>query len=524
MIDSKPVIAFLSGGPYTFFSVEKYQRRYVWTKQQCQELWDDIITQTKIDSMYGHYISNIITYNDGNIIQIVDGQQRLITISLILAAIRNYIINEKINDTENLKDRVYTALRDSVTERLRITVKSCDYDEFVSIINNDNNKLKSLSGNIKRAYEQLYKNVREFKDVSLLHNAIKKLTMKEDQANSQLEANCVFARLNSTGKQMCSGDIINSEIYYNIVKIGDDQKTNSLTERVTNIFNSIDSICESTDLFFNLFLYSQGINSTLKYTHDKFREWISKLNIENAIFIIEEFVDFYKNLTGSQKIDYIIKSGFNNISFKKLYIDLLYKNKDLRISTTEKCQVLHIAESIIIRRIINGNTQADNQIFNGLIDKTKNQTGNFVDNFKINAIERSKSLTTSLPPDEYLKSKILQREFKDSNDIKIILNRINNYLNNNENYLIDAIELEHILPKKGNIHNKYLNNIGNLTLLAKSNNASIKDNDFTSKKIIYNKSTIKLNDYFYSIDEWNEIEIIKRCEYISNLIFEYWKL
>ncbi|GAA8010659.1 hypothetical protein HpCS36_05830 [Helicobacter pylori] len=84
-----------------------YQRVYSWEKKQCQQLWDDIIKVGGDDKMNGHFIGSIlyvldsITHSD-NTLLIIDGQQRLTTITLLLTALRNHLSDEaKRKEIEN---------------------------------------------------------------------------------------------------------------------------------------------------------------------------------------------------------------------------------------------------------------------------------------------------------------------------------------------------------------------------------------------------------------------------------------
>ncbi len=77
-----------------------YQRLYSWEKEQCKQLWDDIIKIGGNDKMDWHFIGSILYVLDGpystsyNKILIIDGQQRLTTITLLLIALRNHLSDE----------------------------------------------------------------------------------------------------------------------------------------------------------------------------------------------------------------------------------------------------------------------------------------------------------------------------------------------------------------------------------------------------------------------------------------------
>ncbi len=82
------------------FVIPIYQRVYSWEKEQCKQLWDDIVKTGGNDQMNGHFIGSIVFVQDDiyttshNEFLIIDGQQRLTTITLLLTALRDHLNDE----------------------------------------------------------------------------------------------------------------------------------------------------------------------------------------------------------------------------------------------------------------------------------------------------------------------------------------------------------------------------------------------------------------------------------------------
>lgn len=102
------------------FVIPIYQRLYSWGKEQCKQLWDDIIKIGGNDKMNGHFIGSILYVLDGNThsnnpLLIIDGQQRLTTITLLLIALRNHSSDEVKRKKWRviLSTAVMTAIRNS---------------------------------------------------------------------------------------------------------------------------------------------------------------------------------------------------------------------------------------------------------------------------------------------------------------------------------------------------------------------------------------------------------------------------
>ncbi|GHR98233.1 hypothetical protein VN1161_07910 [Helicobacter pylori] len=101
------------------FVIPIYQRLYSWKKEQCEQLWDDIIKIGGNDKMNGHFIGSILYVLDGNTpsspLLIIDGQQRLTTITLLFIALRNRSSDEVKRKKWRviLSTAVMTAIRNS---------------------------------------------------------------------------------------------------------------------------------------------------------------------------------------------------------------------------------------------------------------------------------------------------------------------------------------------------------------------------------------------------------------------------
>ncbi|GHR79685.1 hypothetical protein VN1274_12820 [Helicobacter pylori] len=95
-VDSTTLLNFINQKNQLVIPI--YQRLYSWEKEQCKQLWDDIIKIGGNDKMNGHFIGFILYVLDGDTpsspLLIIDGQQRLTTITLLLIALRDHLNDE----------------------------------------------------------------------------------------------------------------------------------------------------------------------------------------------------------------------------------------------------------------------------------------------------------------------------------------------------------------------------------------------------------------------------------------------
>ena len=164
-----PILDLIEGKKKTFI-IPPFQRNYEWTKEQCEELFDDI--KIAYETKRTHYLGNVVYYRGENSDSIynelilVDGQQRITTILLLICAIRDLSEDEDIKQDINdayLKNRAYG-------EAFRVKLKQTAYDEdnFVCIVEGDSSNLDKNS-NIAKNYayfvELLRKNEKSPKDI-----------------------------------------------------------------------------------------------------------------------------------------------------------------------------------------------------------------------------------------------------------------------------------------------------------------------------------------------------------------------
>ena len=200
------------GGLDKVFIIPPFQRNYEWEKEQCTELFDDIIKSHKNKNV--HYLGNVIYYvgkNNGasyNEYILVDGQQRVTTVLLLLCALRDSITTQSTVDSVNKR----YLMNDTSDNRFRVRLKQTSYDSqsFMAII--DKIPLMDENSNVSKNYNEFKKLIKNSKvDPIELYETIPRLEIVE--VNLQIEDNLeaiqtVFEKINSTGKELSPADLI----------------------------------------------------------------------------------------------------------------------------------------------------------------------------------------------------------------------------------------------------------------------------------------------------------------------------
>ena len=219
-VEHLPVHRFLEGSNKSFI-VPVYQRDYAWNKIQCEKLWDDLVYLGENEKA-DHFLGILVTDGEGyDEYTIIDGQQRLTTISIFLIALHNYIKDKKsLTDLDNkligeILDLLINRHSSEKNKRIRLKPNKHDKEFFDELFTQDDENIKKVDSNILSNYiffqskikssdfspEKIFGLFKRLKIV-LIH-----LDRKEDD-----DPQLIFESLNSTGVDLTSGDLIRNYI------------------------------------------------------------------------------------------------------------------------------------------------------------------------------------------------------------------------------------------------------------------------------------------------------------------------
>lgn len=551
-----------------------YQRAYEWTTKKDKEvykLWEDIENIQLEDINSTHFLNSIVYIEDEknkNFINIIDGQQRISTLSILFIAIRNRLKNlfkeneknlkknkdneeiiskqddirieiEKISD--NFLERKWQKGEDKV--RLSLSNKNKDREIYNSFILDT--KITNNTSNISKTYKYFF-NTKKIKNFSF--DELKELLQKIERINIvkvtlELEKDnpqTVFSSLNGGGLKLKDTDLIKNAIFMKIKR----EKQEEL----------------HSDFWEPLEYMPYGKNSDKEFA--KFMQHFLTMKLGRVVTtnsIYEEFVNKYlKQVEGNddyEKVKFILvemskyKDIFIDLKNNKLYSEdsilpyleieayypflILLKGKNSPLFT----KITRIIESYYIRRFVYALPAGTTKNVFASACKDLTIDDDILNNF-LNFL-KSKEKNLRFPTDEEFKGNFLIRNlYEDKSKLtKAILFILEKSNNKDLEFKFDELEVEHILPQneyhnlshcwKQNIsndeYNKQLHTIGNLTLLTGDKNSSIKDDCFEKKKEIYLESNIYLNEYLIDFDEWNNESIKSHTNYLVDLALKRWK-
>lgn len=543
----------------TQFVIPVYQRNYDWSISECKQLLDDILKAGSNTETRVHFIGSIVYVNDGiyttsrtNELIIIDGQQRLTTLTLIYLVLHRLAKEIKDKRLENQIQEVYLINKygseDEYKLKLRPTdnnEKALDYllrntgdedfVEFSKLVNNFNYfKTRITKENVEVILQGLAKLV--FVEISLDRD-------KDDPQR-------IFESLNSTGLELSQADLIR-----NYILMGLDRKDQN------KIYKDYWQIIEdfAKDEKTNISKVSEFIRDFLTLENKKipnkgkvYVEFKSKYptstldNLEENLKQLKSLVRYYNKLVNPKKetdkdirnqLEYIDKLEINvsHPFLMKVYED--YANGI--IDKTTFLNILELIQSFVWRRFIVGlPTNALNKIFMILYDKIEDDYL-----YSIQKYLMQRSGVQRFPKDTEVIDALKVKDMYNvqSKNRTYFLERLENH-ENREPVLIDNnadITIEHIFPKNPDskwkaelgdedykfMMENYLNTISNLTL--SGNNGKLGNKSFEAKRDLaeagYKDSRLWLNRYLANTEKWNRQELEKRFEVITERFLQIWK-
>jgi len=523
------------------FVIPIYQRTYSWSKPQCEQLWNDIVKAGTDESIPGHFIGSVVYVEKGiyqvssvNQLLVIDGQQRLTTLSLLLLALAKYF-EEKERTPDKTKKRLinYYLLNseEDDLQKYKLYLTQTDKETYFSFLE-ENDLPKDFSPRIVENYKFFEESIKKSNlEPEEILNGIHKLfivdvSLDRNYDNPQL----IFESLNSTGLDLSQADLIR-----NYILMGQEPK---LQEELYKKywFPMEQSYGYEYNSYFDRFMrdfltIKTGSIPVMRDVYKEFKKYlISKRDVSMTDIVkeIKNYSDLYVTMAFARSDDKDINEAFNDIIELKVevaYPFLIQVFSDYSQKIIDKVSFLKIlrsVESYVFRRVVVGiPTNSLNKTFANLYKEISKE--DYLNSYQ--AIMNLKDSYRRFPTDEEFKKEFIIKDFYNFRNRNYLLRKLENY-GRKELVKVEEYTIEHILPQNKNlskewkemlgenwesIQKKYLHTIGNLTLTGY--NPELSDKPFLDKRNMsggFKDSPIRLNNDLATLDQWNEKEILKR--------------
>lgn len=544
------------------FIIPVYQRNYDWKIDQCKTLLDDLVglfTNDNRSHFFGSLVSSQADGGGQEDYLIIDGQQRLTTVSLLLMAMYDILSDKKddIKDSERtLMIRIYDEyLVDKYAPketRIKLKPVKNDGEAFKALVSKGGDLVNE--SNITINYKYFYDRIqREDIDVEKLYNSIKKLEIINIFLGSDDNPQLIFESLNSTGLDLSEGDKIRNFILMGVSPL-DLQE-----EYYEKYWNPIENATNNDVSLFVRDYLSTKLKSipTMKNIYQDFKKYYRSYEASRAE-LLEDMLAYAKRyeqlITGLSPIGEIEPILKRLLFFEAkvtrpflLEVLRLSEGEDPILNTEDVVEILTIVESYIFRRkICDLPTNSLNKIFASLnreivnLDKT---CENYVEKFKYILINKeNKGL---YPPDEMFKKDMSEKKIflMRSKDKQYIMDRYENWGTKEVKNIYGLIKdgtysIEHIMPQTlskewkvalgddwERIHESWIHRLSNLSLTAY--NANYQNYLFTKKRDLengYRDSGLRMNQRLLKYDKWTEDELIDRNQDMIDKAIKIWPM
>lgn len=534
------------------YIVPAYQRKYSWKKDvQCKRLWNDIIKMVR-ENKRNHFVGSIVNIKESNgpigvqKYLVIDGQQRMTTLTLLLIAMRDFLKAKGEDGSEDINDAYILNLKKKGEDKYKLLLGDYDKEILIKLIDGlpllDKDKESLLFENyvfFKSCFENTDLEVND------IYTAIGKLIIvnitlvKEDGDNPQL----IFETLNSTGMDLSQSDLIRNYILMGLDNDEQHMLYSSFWQPMEDFF-PVQDRSYIMDLFFRDYLTMEnGAIPKQEDIYEKFKEYSTNSSFSTAKELAENLHFYalcYCELNHRDISDTEIQSRFNSIRHIRMlvanpFLMRVYGHyKRNKISKQEFLELLDLTISYVVRRAIcDIPTNSLNKTFSSLFRQIDQAC--FFDSFKY--ILFSLNEYKRFPDDNEFKKILLIKDLYGTKNCHFFLVSLENY-QNKEKIGMDGYTIEHIMPQNKalnmdwqdalgpnwqDVHSTYLHTLGNLTLTRY--NSELSDDSFTDKKEYYKESAMHtLNKYVVEQDTWNEPKIKNRAKILSEIacnVFPY---
>lgn len=540
------------------FRIPIYQRTYSWTIKQCNQLWSDIITiALDKDDEKVHFIGSVVYIDLGvpkgrpEQLLLIDGQQRLTTLSLLLCALGRYIDENNLGDqlkSSKIKNYFLFNNDESGEDRYKLILTEQDKNTFIHLLNATEETLVEPSIRILENYKHFRKIISESNEgVEKIFDGINRLmlvavALDKTQDNPQL----IFESMNSTGKDLTQADLIRNYVLMGLPQEEQNKLYTTYWRPMEQGFGQ-EGYAEFFDLFMRDFLTSKNSSGRIckiGEVYEAFKKYHKEY--ENNEQLLKEVFIYSKYYTainlGKEKDEQLkilwshIKTLDVGVSYPFLmnvYND--YVNKE--ITKEDFITIIKTTISYIVRRVIcEIPTNSLNKTFATFYGKIKRDS--YVKSVLLEyAIKDS---YRAFPTDEEIVEKLITKDIYHLRIKNYILESLENQ-DNKEPISITGtgLTIEHIMPQNSNLKKEwkdmlgdnwkeiqriYLHSIGNLTLTGY--NSEMSDKPFIEKQNHekgFKNSHIKLNYDIAKLSKWDESEIVNRSKILAKQVVSIWQ-
>jgi len=531
------------------FVIPIFQRTYSWDEANCRQLWEDILRVGGNANLDSHFIGSAVYIPETDVGAaiprwlVIDGQQRITTMTLLLLALRNRIHAEGLEEPISAAELEDYYLRNRYGKgdaAYRVLLTQTDKTTLIDLLDGK----EPGEGSSTRIVE----NFRFFTqsiagaDLDVVWKGVRKLMIVDVRLQQGIDnPQMIFESMNSTGKALTQADLIRNFV---LMGLPHELQTRLYLEywRPMEVLFGADNYSSHFDDFMRFYLVVHTGDYKIRKgdIYDEFKGYSRQHEVEPLLASLQEFADYYCRIALGKETDAEIGEVLHDI--RELRADVCYPllmevyrdYRDNLLSREDFTTFLRLVESYVFRRAIcEIPTNSLRQTFGTFSRRMK----------KDRYLESAKAVFLQLPSyrrfpgDEEFSRHMQTRNLYAFNRRSYWLRRFENH-GRKERVPVQDYTIEHIMPQNENlsalwqaelgpdwerVHNTYLHTLGNLTLTGY--NSEYSDRPFTEKRDMeggFKHSPLRLNEGLGSCATWNEAAICERAARLASRAAQIW--
>ena len=543
----------LLNGQYQYI-IPVYQRKYSWLAEvQCARLWKDIVNMVKQKKQH-HFVGSIVSVAEKYSLMgvqkrlIIDGQQRMTTLSILMIALRDYLVEQGAG--EEVEENINMVLKNPSRkgdDAYKMLLTDTDRDIMIKLVD----KMPIGEDEDSKIYANYLYFKKKVEEGTLTPDEVYESISKLDIVGIVLDRaqgddpQLIFESLNSTGMDLSKSDLIRNYILMGLDN--DEQRSiyNNYWKPFEKNFPTQDGT-DRMDRFFRDYLtMKKGGFIKFDTIYDAFKEFAENVGFEKQEELAEDIMiygDLYTNITSEDKklpsSQQILKPIFDEIRILRMEVvypfllKVYYDYIKGLINIDEFARILRLTISYVVRRTV---CEIPTNSMNKTFATFKNEIRT---NDYLNSVEAAFFYLDTykrFPNDKEFIEALCKRNMYSIRISKYMYVKLENE-GNKETIPYEGYTIEHILPQNKNmrqewkdalgekyeeIQAQYINNLGNLTLTRY--NSEMGDKPFSEKLEVYKESAMHmLNKYVVQQTTWNKETIEERAGKLAECACQAW--
>jgi uncharacterized protein with ParB-like and HNH nuclease domain/predicted transport protein len=552
-------LEFLKKSPQ--FVIPIYQRTYSWKEKECKQLWDDIFRTGNNDGVSAHFVGAIVYIEKGlyqvssqSPMLVIDGQQRLTTLTLLVAALAKALgkleeaNREPMDGFSPRKLRNYFLLNpeEEGERHYKLVLSQTDKSSLIAIVSgNEQPKERSLrvTENFALFESWIAACKGELLPVckGLAKLVVVDIALNRDEDNPQL----IFESMNSTGRELSQADLIRNFI---LMELEPKLQTRLYEQfwRPMEVDFGQDAYGTHFDGFMRHYLtVKTGEIPNVREVYEAFKGYarspnVSQKGVEALVADIRAFSRYFSAMALGAEADAELKLAFHDL--RELKVDVAYPlllelYNDYANGVypgSDFVAAVRLVEAYVFRRAICAiPTNSLNKTFATFTKAIKKDR--YLESIQAHLLGLPSY--RRFPTDDEFRRDLQTRDLYNFPRRSYWLRRLENH-GRKERVPVDEYSIEHILPQNENlstawrtalgtewkrVQETWLHTLGNLTLTGY--NSEYSDRIFTEKRDMsggFKESPLKLNLGPGQLDHWNEDTIKTRADKLAGLALDVW--